>query len=1434
MPRRRFRSHHRSLLVLALAVGLIVWAISLVTGDETVEDHRRIARQQFASQQYLAAVMSLDRAMEQAAGEVAGRELTRLKAEILAERGACNLRLGRPESCLNDLREARSLQPGQSESWWREGAAFLELKRYLDAALLLEEASLQFSDREKEFRYAAGVAYFREYRRELDAVLEALVPLAAGKQQEYLEKQLRRFAAAARDAAKLPAIEEAFLPPPHDTPTRLDAYEKLRGARRALLRADELLATYDTDPDLDPALGVVRVELHFIAGRVYEGKRLALVLLESKLPDADQAIALHGLLANALHQLGEYAAAAAEFLILRRTHQLNDQGSEARRAMMFAVEELLRARDGAAASDQMLRQQMRDDNPLSHFYSGYATYLTGRSDRMDFSIVKAFEIFNRDSFRGAWFRDDEHRLLVFTGMVECLIQLRRLTMAVDVLGAGLSYFPEQIGWARQRAHLLRSEMNRPEDLLEQDLRILRSGVRTAADLEIWEADAKAHWKNPARLEQEVTYQTRRILQRYETGGDEISLLERLALDEMGGRGKGKKAKDRKEGALVDGGSILLGGLRNDVYISLQVYRYLIAENHRSQAYLLLFALAEKDPTFLQLSFLLAQHDHADGSLLRAAGTWYELYERNPADFESGLHAWQAYRRAGERSTAQDIERAALARHPDSFGRLLAILASLEDGYPEIAVRIGSMSELQGELGASQVGAYALALLGTGDPRTAELAADSALQLDPSDPYALVAKVEVLRAGSGDDWNPALNFLQENRAALQERSVEELLTMGHLLLRKQLFAPAERVLRVALQIDSHHVPVRLALVDSLLGMERFGEAEDLLAQLEESRDVIRRRTLLRLFTGGADRAYLSLRTVLGKEGEERQEFQRWIAITGAASGRLSTALRSLKGLRGLPPDLLRFLTAAVELRPAGVTDNDLSDELKGMRKRLRSAAAVDRDRELDRFISLSLQPGEFDRLAAALVPVLLLRDVPDFEPLLLEAEQRALRSFPMLGSIARDAAVRLRRLGQHEEALTTLLTQIAQDAGDDLSLQLLMEWSEDLTREQIQGILGGRLQQELPEGIRLYLLGLQQSASSASAAAMETFSNARAAMERQGPALVAQLRLREREILRLVSLNLDGNPYSRFGAQQHLAELRAAFDAELAAVLESNDDSDDVVRFVVEYLDRRGSLEHSGSLLSRLADGLLAHPGRHWQAYRLIARVLRDAAPDAAPLEELGSSLQEALKQITGPAPLESVEALAYLAEGLRARGSPDAAESLLRLAEASCPHHAPLLVTRARMLAEVGDLDRSLIFFQKAVSCGERRPEILTQLAEEQLHTRLDFPRAAALAGEALQNLETNANAEIRTQALSLRAKVAYVRGDLEGSERAWEEVARNQGEDPSHSLPIALQTFASGDAKAARDLLSHQLKADVPHRLLVRALLDTITSGNRPRKEKR
>ena len=1052
---------HRSLLLLAVGLTLLVTIIAIASIPHSAPDWRAEARGHLEAGRYTAAILALDRALTQIPIEFHGPELDERRAQLLAERGACNLDLGRPEHALDDLRESRALQPGNPHTWTRESGAYLELGRYHEAADLLGEASLAFPERELLFRHAAAAALFARYGALLSEATAALVELVPKNARGELALALRRLAANDPASLDLTTIEERLLPQPHTTPQRRRAAQKLLEARQSFASADQLLADYEYASDLDAKVGAVRTEMHFLAGRMYEGKRLAEVLLTLRRADPVIEARLRTLLCNTLHELGLYENAAIEFSTLQRVHQRSGEPREARRAQFFALEEYLRARNGSAALDLLNRLNLRFEAgaPLNHFYLGYSRFLAGMENTFQRPIEQAVALFQRSGFPSHWFRNDEHRLLVYEGLLECIRFLARPELEVEVLASAVLAFPSRIDWARQRAALLR-DMSRAkqEDLLLQDRMVLERAPRENADLQDWERDSLRVWKSDAQRATEVQRHARQIV---------VSYARRTA--ERDGPGSGfidiyrdRKRRRKNERSAAEilviqrAGSSLLGALRTEPALALSVYRVLIAEGHRDQGFLLMHGLADYHGEIPHFRFLLGRHELADGRLGDAADRFRKLFEDDQRDFEAGFYAWMLYRRLHEVPAARAIEKAFLTEDPHGTGKLIAMLAAREDGYPGVTTRIGRGLSSGGPWTTSQRGVFAQALLEIGQSEEAHELARQLLKRDPSNPFVVGSVLlSVASSSAGGDEARVIRYLQGQEREFAQLSVEHLWRLGELLVDQQSFLVAVRVFRMGLQKHPGHVPLQLGLSDALLALDRTSEAEDVLDQLEferpERREVYR-RALLKWFGSGTEATYEFLRE-RSADLVSGGALSRWIGLSGASLGRVSTALRALDEPGELDLDVARFATVVVETVAPHLKNTELPKAVRVLREQLAPGAPADaRDRELDRWLSLALQPQGLEKLGRALVPVLALRAVPELSALLPEMRRRALESLPELGGLAREQATWLYTHGHQEKAVEVLLRQLAEDRGDVKSLSLLTIWSDGLTLLQVNQLL----------------------------------------------------------------------------------------------------------------------------------------------------------------------------------------------------------------------------------------------------------------------------------------------------------------------------------------------------------------------------------------------
>jgi tetratricopeptide (TPR) repeat protein len=376
MARRRKSRLIQSVVLLIVGGGLIAGAAALAALPRDASANERRALALWNAGDVEGALGAWDQAIAQTPAD--GERGRARRFELLTRRGECNLIEHRPKNALKDFEEAKALRPGESIAWERVGKARLELGQFQEAALHFDEAAKAFPDRERFFRFAAGCADYSASEELLDKGQELLEARMQPGRHEELTHALERFASTAERPPTREEIEQTLLVPPHGTSEREKAFTWLLDARARFAQADQKLADYETAPELDPAFGRVRLEMHLHAGRYYELRRTAEILLKIavKPEQAGELLRMRTALANGFHELELWPDAARTFATLRKGFMEAGEPDSARRTVMLEIEERLRARQGKEAMALLpVLGNVAPTSLVPNFLAGFARYL---------------------------------------------------------------------------------------------------------------------------------------------------------------------------------------------------------------------------------------------------------------------------------------------------------------------------------------------------------------------------------------------------------------------------------------------------------------------------------------------------------------------------------------------------------------------------------------------------------------------------------------------------------------------------------------------------------------------------------------------------------------------------------------------------------------------------------------------------------------------------------------------------------------------------------------------------------------------------------------------------------------------------------------------------------------------------------------------------
>ncbi len=1428
MGRRRVTKIQRSIIGLCLGGLLLTLVLGLASMPRTAKDYHREARELVGREQFVPALSAFDRALREAERKLQGDALRESRATLLTERGECSLRIGRATHALEDFRQARTLEPTNNSRWIREGEAYLQAGRFEDAALLYQEASVAFPDQAQFFRYAAGCAYYHRSQADLSAAADIILDGIAGGRKEEFAAVLRRVVAGVRDAD---SVRDEFVSKEQNSPSRRAAWRQVEGAKEFFVKADELLADYHTYEKMDPGSGLIRARMDFESGRPYEMLRLIGLLLRVA-PDPQKGMELRQLAANALFEIGAYEQAAEEFLetrnLLRRSEDRRAMAMESRRANYFAVESYLRAGNAKEVLDLLNPESiLKESVVLNLFYLGRARFLADpESDYLSplEKAVEALEVENYSS-RGKWYRSKEHQEWILSGMLECLIAGKRQEKALSVASAGKDLFRGNPEWPRQRAEILREMGGQDEKVAEDSLQVLRSGIRMEADYDHWIRDELALWPDPEQLAEEIAYHARRVRIRYSM----IAVDRKTSTDYVSGlltqaaRSKEDSQQRRKNS------SALMADLRDRRFLAVQVYHQLLRDGDRDQAYLLMMGLADLEPDLLQFRYMQANQDLAEGRLQDAAEIYESVLDRDPTDLESAMNAWRIYRMTSQSNQARKLEQKMLDADPEGTGRMLAAMSAFREAFPEVALSVTQSADGDSRAARASRGLRSLILLSLGRKSEGKELAEQVLTEDPAEPRALAGYLLAAAKTPGDQQKRAVTkFLSEQEGTIKQLPVEQLWGLGRDLFYAEAFDLADRILRFALDKDPDHVPARLDLVNVLIGLERYDEAETGLLQLDRVHQVqeARRGALVRLLKDGPDEAYRQLRARSAVSSEE-PNLGLWIYLMSSLSGPLAGSYVSDIKDSQLSEAQVRFLAMRAIVSDPLPSPSDLPATVQQTVLEFMSNEK-DRDRELDRWISLELsspRPGWFSR---TMLPLLLIPDLPGMEPLLPTMSKKALNRFPKLGPVARDLAQKARREGEIQRANHWLVGQVQRDPLDPENLSLLALWSGELSASDVDKIYQKLHSVGVDPGLDLLLEGLQLSYSLEATSALDRLRRAAKALEPAGPALVAAMRVRMRELTRQRGHLRNMSPYSSLGAKNQVLLEEKRFQRSVEATLGNSWNDPTVLAWIIGYLEQLGDYEQiQPTLLLSIIQGISASPTPFWKAYRIGAEVLEQAgAPDEL-VDLFAISLRSSLEQhADAPRTSDTITALTGLSRTYRTRGHKDRAEALLELAQDLCPYDPLLLTERAAHATEPKEIERLRTLAQV---CGQSDPEVLWWLADYAFFRDGAIDRAQTLANRARAALGEDPDADLALRVHQTLSQIEFLGGDSRKAVDALKPVVEGH-------LDIQAETtvlrFLDGDSRIREDLVA---LAETDHALapLMGRLVTTLDAEETAKKQR-
>ncbi|MBL8842507.1 MAG: hypothetical protein JNL90_13390 [Planctomycetes bacterium] len=1440
MARRRSRKWIGSLFWIVVGGGLIAGAGLLASRPTDAESCSERAEARRAAGDYDGALDEYDRALAVLPTE--GSANRRRRLELLTRRGEINLLRGRARHALEDFQAAQALDPNDPLAWDRVGRARLALEDYSLAAVHFEQAAKEaerlFPDRREWFLFAAGCAHYRESRVLLREGSELLEPRARAGRRDELVRALERFASNAVDPPPRAQIEAELLDGTTDGSATDEAFERLLAARAMFDRADQALSGFDTSDNLEPAYGCVRAEMHLQAGRFYELRRLTELLLQ--LPaarESEEFALLQTTLANGLHALALPAEAVTSFLALRKTQadlaanastdaERRRYSDGATRTWLIAIETRLRLRQGKQARQLMANMAApAPNNLLLNFFTGYADFLLGQRERALPALETAAQLVVTGNGRHWQLRTPELTRFVLESLVESLGSLDRPELAASLVPFALPLLPDPAPLLARRIELLRPLRDRLPTVVADEFKLLELARDGGRNLARWEQDwTKLRPKSPPH-EQVVAAQAERVRRVFGANDGAFDpALRQLAQMALGDR----KVKVLPPGTLKTAASALLGELRREPCLALQVYRALIAAGERQQGYLLLYGLVAEYPAIADFRLLLARHDLADGRLADAAYAIEPLLESHPDDAEIALLALDAARGRGDDTTARRIEARALAGGATPLARMVAAVTAFHRDQPLIALAAAEGADLATPEGRALAGVAALVLASRGELDAAEERATQVLAGDPSERHALEALLVALARRAGSEGAAACDrVVAEREGQLVLLGEETLIELARATFDAGAFAAAERLARAALQRAPLHADAEFALADALFAQGRYDEIDTLLAaprpgptQLARSRRV----ALMRGARDGAQAAWSWLRERIAG-GEREADHSRWLALTGCAAGHAQQGLDALVRHQWIVSEEdQRFLALAVAAHDAPLSDKlpfaTIVEQVAALRARKSSG-----DRELERFVSLDLASPSH-RFVEELCELLLLHDFPELAVVRRTREARLQERYPGLGTLARARADELDHQGHGAAAGALLVAQLRFDPGDVDSLRHLLPFVRTLVAPDVEYLQGSAAAQGLTEGERQLLDARSAELAGDAARASDLLLSAS-----------AEAAIRPLALLALAEIGAtdsgsagNGLPRAPWCDAAELARQSGDDGALYAAVVAVAHDAsaDERLRARLARRLESESTTIPPPLARELALNLVAQPGPWFAAYDVVTDELLRAAPDRNALLRVADSLEVAVAQHgDGRLPFDAISSLARLALLARRTGVTERAAPWLERAERDCPVHPLVLAERGFEAAERGDRIGAQRTFELALRFGNREPDVLLWLAERELLVHgLALP---ALEHATLALAAAPRDPAQRARAQEVIARCSFLLGSTDRAQAAWEAACRERGEDPRFSVEIALESVARRGPAASQQRLAAIGASDSPHAALARRLLEIAKARPAP-----
>ena len=1449
MARRVSAKLRRSLLILAAGGTLVLAAIWLAALPRDIDTLESLAARSLENREPRRALEALDLAIKKVGSESPGDH--RRRYDLLSKRGWVNLTLlDRPKHALEDFEEARRLEPGESRAWDRYGEALLKLEKYAEAAQQFEEAATNFPEKDRWFRYAAACAHWRQSREyEIPAAETIRLQVRPGRERD-LDRALERFASSGAERVSQEEIESTLLLPPRGTAEVRRGFEMLLKARTEFQKGDREFADYELSSELSPRFGRVRLEMHRQTGRYYELCRTAELLLRCSQDPSDfnELYEIHSLLANGLHEIGQFAE-EADALIAQREMCIRfdirgpSDGSDRKRfhermgeAMCQAQFRLVDLKLMTGKSREALEAMAwfgtdpKDPGWIPyHLHAGIVLHANGRDAEALAPLEAIAKKLQDPTANLSWvFHSAVERRRQVGWLADALLGAGRPTVALRLYDELLDKSPGYLPFLSGRAAALRACGDRGWDASVAAFELMKRGRDGGSRFAAWEQGWLEMKGNPVQLERTVADQSARVLRLFKSDATTDASTADLVQAAVKARTKGKSFITAKEATIETAGFALLRGLESEPALVLQVYRKLVAQGRRDEAYLLLYGLVESQPAVPDFRLLLARHDLADARFEDALAALKALRDEFPDDDEIAALAVATARRIGDTLRAHRLEEAALGDAPSSAALRLAVRGCLADGYPQLAVAAGGGATLASADGRELFGLTARGLFDQGDAAGAEALAQQVLARDPAQRDALAVLLEAGVQQRSDDGTTACDaWIAANDAVLARLDADALAEIGRAVLSAGGAAAAEKLLRLALDRDATHSAARLALADDLLVLGRLDELDALFdpARLGAEDIEAAQRLALRALLRDGSAAAATFLTGRVAAGASEEELARWIGITGAAAGRIkisfSVLARHKVDLDEVETRFLALCAAAWNARSSDTAALPQADAL------LHAASEpATRDRELDRLLSLDLSSPRHD-LLEAMAALVLLERVGELAPLRVLQRERFLQHFPAPGEMARSDAEQRRARGDRTGAATLLLEQVTADPHDLETLYALTTCAEELPPDRLEALCDALPASAAPPGLQKLFVALRDHVRGDADGALAALTDAANDPAAKAAALLVRARLVVRAGALESAAPAERPPWCEEGERARAAAAEAEGDRLLADAAAAAPADPLVLGALRERLlsaSRRIDPERRAAFVAALVA-----QGKPWfDAYEAAIGAVGDSPAERAQFEALGRSFDGALKSRGGPSlPLAAVRTLVRLADLAWRAELKDEARRWLARAAATCPHFPPLLAAEGRIALANGDERRARRDFMRASLFGSDAADLLHWLGSDLLRAgRPEEARAHEVRALAAAAPSDHAR---RAEMNEVLARAQYLLGDGDASRKAWTAAAVERNEDPALSPPIALEACARKGLAAAKELLDPLAKAPGPAQQLAKALRKLAVAAENP-----